>query len=621
MIPTNGRVGPWRLVRKLGQGGMGAVFEAEHEPTKARAALKLLAPDFAAEPKFRARFLREVQLGRAIVHDNVIASLDAGEADGQLYLALELLPGGSLADRVKKGALPAAEAIRLGAGIARGLAALHAGGIVHRDLKPANVLIGADGTPKVSDFGLARGDGSSALTRTGELIGTPEYMAPEQSEGRVDARADLYAFGCTLYCLLAGHPPFPGSGAQVLTKHLTAVPPSLRKGPAPATPPELERLVMTLLAKQPEERGGTASEVAAYLERLDREGVARPARRGPLVVTLGLALVAGAAGIAWSRSAPSSVRTPPRPGPTAPPTPTTPTTRPYAPDSRDPFVAAPPDWFRALAETARPARLPEGVFYGKEPDVYWNARDRSPLVYVTGGTFDLGPQVLRGGDQFDEANVRKRCPVELRSFFIGRFEASAAQFERFVKATGHVTLAESDGILTRVHDGLDTVVERTTLKPTWRHPHGTNDASPDWPVVQLGWKDAMAYVAWAGLRLPTEAEWERAAAWDGTGARRFPWGPDEPTADFVEAVDLQKPGPHLGRVDSHPKGKSPCGAFNMAGNVYEWLLDEDPRRPRVHLSKGGCFANGSRNLLCAFLPNEEANCSNTIGFRVALDAP
>src|SRR5262249_47609425 len=155
------------------------------------------------------------------------------------------------------------EVADFGGQIARALEAIHGAGIVHRDLKPANVLVTAEGSVKLTDFGLARGVEVSGLTRTGEPLGTVEYMAPEQSDHArtVDARADLYALGCTLHCLAVGQPPFPGSGPQVILKHLRDAPTPLRAR-APDTPASLERLVLALLAKDPTARPASAGEVA-----------------------------------------------------------------------------------------------------------------------------------------------------------------------------------------------------------------------------------------------------------------------------------------------------------------------------------------------------------------------
>ncbi|HZU99911.1 MAG TPA: serine/threonine-protein kinase, partial [Planctomycetota bacterium] len=200
------RIGRFVVERKLGQGGMGAVFLVADE-RGARLALKLIAGE---DEDWTRRFEREARAALAIHHEHVARVLPLERHEGLLMLPMELLEGGTLKDVVKaRGPLPWREAATLGAAIARGLAAIHAGGFVHRDLKPANVLLDGAGRPKITDFGLVkRASGVSVapgvLTRTGEILGTFEYLAPELAEGsKVDARADLYSLGATLYELLS----------------------------------------------------------------------------------------------------------------------------------------------------------------------------------------------------------------------------------------------------------------------------------------------------------------------------------------------------------------------------------------------------------------------------------
>jgi serine/threonine protein kinase/WD40 repeat protein len=289
-------VGGYRVTGLLGQGGMGAVYKGESADGRVVAIKVLLggAPG-NGEADFVARFQREARNAARVSHRNVARVHSAGEHDGRPYLVFELVPGGSLADRVREsGPLPWREAASLGAQVARGLEAIHAAGLVHRDLKPANVLLDEEGRAKVADFGLARtvGRGSIALTKTGQMVGTLEYMAPEQSEGgtAVDGRADLYALGGTIFTLLTGRPPFEGSGFPLLVQHLQQAPRSPRTL-VPDIPRRLERLVLQLLAKRPQERG-TIAEIATELESIAASPAGSKSRR-KLVVGVALAVVAG----------------------------------------------------------------------------------------------------------------------------------------------------------------------------------------------------------------------------------------------------------------------------------------------------------------------------------------
>jgi hypothetical protein len=316
------RIARWTIQRKLGQGGMGAVYEAFDPQLGRPVALKFMLTD---DPELVKRFEREASVAIAMHDENVAATHACFPHAGRLVMVVELLPGGTLKDRVKKrGPLPWPEAARFGVGIARGLAAVHALGYVHRDLKPENVMLDALGTPKLTDFGLVRtsvGKGSIALTKTGEVVGTVEFMSPEQADGaKADARADLYSLGATLYYLTTGRPPFEGGQYQILKKVLVDTPPRPSSF-APQLPPALDDLIMKLLAKKPDARPASAEAVADALEALaDTKAGAASRNRPWLYALLGLVgLGAGLGGyLAATRSRPlPSVAAPAPPAPVA----------------------------------------------------------------------------------------------------------------------------------------------------------------------------------------------------------------------------------------------------------------------------------------------------------------
>ncbi len=326
-------LGPYRIVKKLGQGGMGAVFEGQDARSGAPVALKLLLAD---DPQLVKRFEREARAAQAVQHANVAATLGSFVEGGALVLVVELLPGGTLKERVRsRGKLPWQEAAAFGAGIARGLAAIHAAGFIHRDLKPENVLLDAEERPKISDFGLVRrapgAAVSQALTKTGEVLGTIAYMPPEQLDGKkVDERADLYSLGATLYDLLAGSPPFTGSSVALMKSILIEPPPPLRAA-APDVPRELEELVHRLLAKDPLARPSSAGYVATELEAIAAGKTAGP-RRSRALVYAGVVVVAIGAGVAAAIAASSSkAPAPPVPAVAAGTATATPSSQPSAP--------------------------------------------------------------------------------------------------------------------------------------------------------------------------------------------------------------------------------------------------------------------------------------------------
>lgn len=288
-------VNAYDLIGRLGRGGMGEVHRARHRFLGHEAAVKLLTQSGPA----RSRFLQEMRVARAVQHPNVVRIEDAGETpDGRLYLAMELLEGENLAELVRrKGPLPASEACEIVRQLAEGLSAAHAIGVVHRDVKPANAMLCHSGVVKLLDLGLCRRfDGvdvvtGEAMTQEGQLLGTPDFMAPEQARDprRVDARGDIYALGCTLYFLLAGRKPFEGENYATLQAKLIAhaaeeCPPVERiRGELPRGLPELVRRWMAKSpADRPESAAAAAAELAAFTVDADLRTVTLPGETTPI---------------------------------------------------------------------------------------------------------------------------------------------------------------------------------------------------------------------------------------------------------------------------------------------------------------------------------------------------
>ncbi len=271
-------LGPYVLLERVGQGGMGSVFKARHSRLGRIVALKVIRKERLASPDAVRRFRREIQAAAQLNHPNVVVAYDAEEAAGTHYLAMEFVEGADLARLVKeKGPLPVARACEYVRQAALGLQHAHEQGLVHRDVKPSNLLLGPDGQVKVLDLGLARLNAvpspecaESVLTETGAVMGTPDYIAPEQVEqsNAVDVRADVYSLGCTLYHLLAGAPPFAGfSMGKKLACHLATEPPRL-ENVRPDVPAALGAVVRKMMAKRPEDRYQVPGEVAQALAAL-----------------------------------------------------------------------------------------------------------------------------------------------------------------------------------------------------------------------------------------------------------------------------------------------------------------------------------------------------------------
>ena len=250
----------------IGRGGMSVVYLAEHVRLGRKVALKVLAPELAGSERFHDRFLRESKLAASIDHPNIVPIYDADEAEGVLYIAMRYVEGSDLKQAIRgEGKLEPLRTSAIVDQIASALDAAHARGLVHRDVKPANVLLTPDDHVYVSDFGLTkRAVSVSGLTETGQLIGTIDYVAPEQIKGDpVDHRADVYSLGCLLFECLTGHAPYPRDiEVGVLWAHVETPPPSLTRE-RPDLPPEVDDVVALAMAKDPAERTAVAGDVAA----------------------------------------------------------------------------------------------------------------------------------------------------------------------------------------------------------------------------------------------------------------------------------------------------------------------------------------------------------------------
>lgn len=262
------QVGRYRLLREIGGGGMGTVYEAEDAQLGRRVAVKILPPEYSRDRRAKERFLHEARAAAAVDHPNLCTVHDAGESEGRLYIVLSFYEGETLRDRIRRGPLPIAEAREIAIQVVRGLARAHEAGIVHRDIKPANVMLPRRGEAKILDFGIARLQGDEvSLTRTGASWGTPAYMSPEQARGEpVDARADVWSLGVMLYEMIAGRRPFGGESVETLVSSILTQEPEPLERIRPEIPPGLARVVDRALTKNPARRYSNAAELLADLE-------------------------------------------------------------------------------------------------------------------------------------------------------------------------------------------------------------------------------------------------------------------------------------------------------------------------------------------------------------------
>ncbi|MFJ9606820.1 serine/threonine-protein kinase [Kitasatospora sp. NPDC101176] len=282
MQPGDVLDGRYELVEQIGEGAFGAVWKARDARIQRLVAVKVMLPGTGNTPKDAARFVREVATAGALNHPSIVTVHDFGQHDGSgrplYFLVMELLDGAPLSRHLGEGPLPLHQALAWAVEISQALATAHRAGVVHRDVKPANVMIQSSGAVKVVDFGIARvGAADDGLTSTNVIVGTPAYMAPERFDGGgLDARSDLYAFGCLLYELLTGRTPFRGTLYELIRQHGEVHPPApgtLR----PGLPAEVDALVLELLAKDPGRRPPHADQVADRLLHIAEQAGRTPA--------------------------------------------------------------------------------------------------------------------------------------------------------------------------------------------------------------------------------------------------------------------------------------------------------------------------------------------------------
>ena len=548
------RLGKYEIIEEIGRGGFAVVYKARDTALDRVVALKVLHPYWTADPGFAARFQREARTAARLRHPSIVTIHEADEAEGQLYIAMEYLPGRTLQALLEEeGALPLERALLILKQVAVALDYAHGQGVVHRDVKPANAIVEETESgvrAALTDFGLVKAMAESvALTSQGTLLGSPEYMAPEQADperaAEVGPAADRYALGIVAYRMLTGRVPFPGNAPATLNAHEhKPVPPP--RSFRPGLPRAVGAALLKMLAKAPADRFASAQSFVALLRDAllaETRARQRKARLEPLyqqlqaaategdwpeVLALGGQIRALDPGYRDVRELVEQARAEMRPRP--------------APGR------SLPGWAWIVGGVLVLVLLLGGVYLGTRigseliltptvpAAVASRVREKDGMVevYVPAGEFEMGSMGGRSGDHPVHT-------VALDALWIDRTEVTNAQY----------TLCVKDG-----------KCEQSFL---------ADDAAyngDDYPVVGVSWYDAVTYCKWAGARLPTEAEWEYAAR--GLEGNVYPWGDKAPTCELAQYSNCSG---RTGPVGSLPDGASWCGVLDMAGNVWEWVAD------------------------------------------------
>jgi serine/threonine-protein kinase len=588
--------GRYRIVKRVGQGGFGAVYRAWDVNLRTPVAVK---ENLDTSPEAQRQFEQEARLLAPLRHPNLPRVSDHFFLPGQgQYLVMDFVEGKSLADLLAEqgGPLPEEQVVAWIGQVCDALAYLHSRTppVIHRDIKPENIIVTAEGRVMLVDFGISKVYDATLSTTVGARAVTPGYSPPEQyGMGKTDARSDVYALGATLYALLTGQTP-PESVLLISGNEVLVAPRKLN----PAVRPAVEAAILAAMAPKASQRLGGADALRDALAGkvvAPLPPVARPVAPAPtmpvgrrsrlpgwvwgaaaLLVIIGGAVAiflllpdgggdeggtrepeATESGVAGVATLTSSTATLP-PDDTATPSDTTP---PAATKTIEPTPESTPTVEESPDANRRVITLPGGV--------------SATQLLAPAGSFLMGSDAADNDE--DEVPVHA---VRLDAFWIDEQEVTNASFAAFTTDTGYITTDELDGAGHTVTTGTFESIDGAN----WRQPQGPGThlvGREQQPVTLVSWDDARAYCAWAGGRLPTEAEWEYAAR--GEGALAYPWG-NSFDVQRVNFCDRNCPLPwsddeaddgyrFMTDVGTFPGGRSWVGALDMAGNVWEWTSD------------------------------------------------
>jgi serine/threonine protein kinase len=624
----------YELLKRIGFGGMGAVYTAHDRIMDRAVAVKELRHEYAGDELLRRRFIREAQSAGGLSNPHIVTVHDLIEQDRTLFIVMEFLDGGTLLDRMNVAPgrrMNVEQTLEIGRQALLGLVAAHDAGLVHRDIKPGNLMFDSKGLVKVGDFGVVTARNTdttnTALTQAGTHPGTLVYMAPEQIDGaEVSGRSDVYSMAAVLYECLAGIRYFEREGVRrserALMDAICELPPISLRSYVPYVAEDVEAALERALAKNIEARP-TAREFGDDLARI----LSAPKPK-PQIMAPGAQRIPRVKGPspddAFAETRPSGTgriaEIPAEGDPWRDAA-----TRPNPP----PLQASAHPQTEALATPPRPStgrvrpQIQEATRHAARTRFVRRAQDEGVGIRIAAGV------VVRGSeDSSDEMPLRR---ISVSEFMLDRDPITVGQYRRFLDASASGRTPPGLALLSQLYpNGKDHrpqgwgTREFDAVCPTDNHP-----------VVFVDWFDAMAYAAWACARLPTEAEWERAAR-GVHDARRCPWGDELPDPSrAVYGRSARGPRPIGGR----PEGASVDGVLDLVGNVWEWCLDRyhaesyarlgdrdphyavaDPQAKAV--KRGASWTNSLSSLRCSKRGSEKLHVRRpNLGFRcVSLEA-
>ncbi len=498
----------YKLLSRLGTGGQANVYKAVQISMNRHVAVKVITPEQGVLEAELGRFLREARVLARLRHENIVQAIDYGEHEGIRYLVMEFIEGESVLDIIEReGALGNRRAIEIAIQICRALEHADGFGVIHRDIKPANIVITPTQRAVLVDFGLARPEETDLqLTMTGTTVGTPHYMSPEQIRGveKLDVRADLYALGATFYHLLTGIVPFPmSSKAEIMASHLREEV-KLPKDLPKGIPEYIFDIVRTAMEKDREDRYASAREMLADL--------VASKQRLPQHTHVDLPVLGRREEELQQKLEEMSKER----------------------DRLAEHARLLEERLRSV-ETSKIMPKPTATQETDSPGSISEVADVNPMVKVDGGFFTCGEP------EGKDVDTPKR-EVNLEAFWIDIYPVTNHQYAKFVRETDRMPPKHWEG----------------------EQPPGE---LANHPVVWVTWQDAVEFAAWAGKRLPTPIEWQKAAR--GTDGRPFPWG-EIPDPRRCNCKEMGIGG--TTSVGEYKNGISPFDVHDMAGNVAEWVF-------------------------------------------------